>query len=205
MKRKSLSCVHCQKVFVRLGNKCLHEQRCKSNKSKRKRYSTQQTKIEDYIKKPRVENLIAEQVGGSNPIMEHPETWRAPQLAESMLNRTALTYRKEFNENNRKELQQRLLTVMDTFTPIIQGEIVKKKGVKRYLSLKLVFCQAKDVTDLTDPPVVFRSEVFMSLDDSQLDVNFKVAYNQLLHQIEEFQRNGSGWVVHHFLALDLGN
>ena len=123
---------------------------------------------------------------------------------ESTLMRTAVIYRKEFDESNRKDLLERLRIIGNTFTPIINGEIHRKKGIKWYLSLKLMFCQAKDVTDLTDPPVLFRSEVFTSLDASKLDVNFKVAYNQLLHQIEEFQRNDSGWVVHHFVTLDLG-
>ena len=82
-------------------------------------------------------------MGGSNPITEHPETWRAPQLAESTLKRTAVTYKKEFDDSNRKKLQQRLLTVMNTFTPIIQGEIVSKKGVKWYLSLSWCFAKLR--------------------------------------------------------------
>ena len=205
-REKRESCRYCKKRFTRFGNKCLHEQHCKvgpSDKRQKKRTLTQ-TNIDNYVKRPRIDNFITEQVGGSAVPNEHSETWRAPELVESTLKRTAVTYRKEFDDSNRKELQQRLLTVMNTFTPIIQGEIVSKKGVKWYLSLRLIFCQAKDVTDLTDPPVVFRSEVFTSLDDSKLSINFKVAYNQMLQQIEEFQRNGSGWVVHHFLALDLG-
>ena len=34
-------------------------------------------------------------------------------------------------------------------------------------------------------------------------VQFHVGYNQIVVQIDGFQRNGSGWVVDHILILDL--
>ena len=203
-KEKKESCRHCRNTFARCSNKDLHERGCDKGKQRRKRHLKQST-IENYAKRSCVDNFQAQQVGGSSALEEHSETWKAPEILESTLKDTAMTYRKEFNESNRKDLLQRLNITMNTFTPIIQGEIHRKEGIKWYFSLKMVFFKAKDVTDLTDPPVTFRSEVFTSLDDEKLDIQYKVAYNQFIHQIEEFQRNGSGWVIHHFRSLDLGN
>ena len=183
-KEKKESCRHCHKTFDRCSNKDLHERGCDKGKQRRKRPLKQST-IENYPKRSCVQ-----QVGGRNAVEEHSETWKAPEILESTLKNTAMTYRKEFNEINRKDLLQRLNIMMNTFTPIIQGEIHRKKGIKWYFSLKMVFCQPKDVIDLTDPPVTFRSEVFTSLDDEKLDIQYKVAYNQFIHQIEDFQRNG---------------
>ena len=118
-------------------NKYLHEQGCDENKHRRKR-SLKQTTIDNYPKRSCIDNFLAQQVGGSNAPEEHPETWRAPGLLESTLNRTALTYRKEFNESNRKDLLERLHSTITTFASIINGEIHRKKGIKWYLSLGIL-------------------------------------------------------------------
>ena len=56
----------------------------------------------------------------------------------------------------------------------------------------------------TDPAVTFHSELLKSIDTHELDYQFHVGFNQIVLQIDEFQRNGSGWVVDHLHHLDLG-
>ena len=195
-------CLHCGKKFQRNSYRLFHENNCKKApvSVKRKRYSAQTT-LDHLIKRPHIETM---QVGGSGFSEAHPETWKVPEMIESTLQHTAVTYRKEFDEKNTQELMNRLNTNLRAFTSIIRSEIVRKKGIKFYFSLRLNFCQSKDVSVVTDPPVTLRSEVYTALNDHELDIQFKMVYNQLVKLIDEFQRNGSGWIVDHFLTIDLG-
>ena len=69
-----------------------------------------------------------------------------------------------------------------------------EEAVKWYLSLNMNFCKSISPGVKADPDVTFRSEVFKSIDTHELDYQFHVGYNQIVLQIDEFQRNGSGWV-----------
>ena len=67
-----------------------------------------------------------------------------------------------------------------------------------------MFHQSKDPDNLTDPPVSFRSEVFTALNMDKFEIHTKFAFQQFQQQIETFERNGSGWVLDHFINLDIG-
>ena len=90
-------------------------------------------------------------------------------------------------------------------TPVIEGQTrVNAEAVKWYLSLNMNYCESTSPAVKTDPAVTFRSEVFKSIDTHELVYQFHVGYNQIVLQIDEFQRNCSGWVVDHLHHLDLG-
>ena len=85
------------------------------------------------------------QIGG-NVVQNHPENWKAPHLLKSTLNKSAVTYRKEFDQDNGKNLQDRLRSVIKSFRPIIVSNHLesKTKAIKYYYSLKMIYHQAKD-------------------------------------------------------------
>ena len=88
--------------------------------------------------------------------------------------------------------------------PIIDGQTrANTEAVKWYLSLNKNLCRSTSPGVKTDPAVKFLSEVFKSIDTHELDYQFHVGYNQIVLQIDEFRRNGSGWVVDHLYYLDL--
>ena len=60
------------------------------------------------------------QVGGA-PV-EHAEHWKAPEIVESTLKYTALTFRKAFSSNNKRDLLQRLKEVISRMRPVIKGK-----------------------------------------------------------------------------------
>ena len=71
--------------------------------------------------------------------------------------------------------------------PIIEGQTrVNVEAVKWYLSLNMNFCKFTSSAVITDPAVMFRSEVFKSIDTHELDYHFHVGYNQIVLQIDEF-------------------
>ena len=52
--------------------------------------------------------LMVEEVQVGGATAEHAEHWKAPEMVESALMYTALTFRKEFKRNNKRDLLQRL-------------------------------------------------------------------------------------------------
>ena len=80
----------------------------------------------------------------------------------------------------------------------------RKKGFKGIFSLYVVFCKADKKDELTDPPIVLKSNTFTILDAVDMDEMFVNCLGEINGKIDEFIRNGSGWVLHHLVRIDLG-
>ena len=141
---------------------------------------------------------------GSVPA-EHAEHWKAPEIVESALKYTELTFRKAFNNSNKKDILQRLKEVIHSMRPILKGQTrVNAEAVKWYLSLNMNFSKFTSPGVKTDPAAIFHSELFKSISTHKLDYQFHVGYNQTVLQTDELQRNGSGYIIDHLQHLDLG-
>ena len=136
---------------------------------------------------------------------EHTEHWKAPEMVEPALKYTALTFRKVFNSNNKRDILQRLKETIHSMRPVTERQTrVNTKAVNWYLSLNIDFCKPTSSAVKTDLAVRFCSDMFKSISTHELNHQFHVGYNQIVLQIDEFQHNGSGWVVDHLQHLDLG-
>ena len=82
---------------------------------------------------------------------------------------------------------------------------MERPGIKYYFTLKMMYHKTVDTTILSDPPPLFPTEVFSALDMTKFGDHVKFAMQQLQQQMENFQRNGSGWIIDHFIHLDIGN
>ena len=51
--------------------------------------------------------------------------------------------------------------------------------------------------------MVLSSEPFRLLNPEEIDNEINAGYNQIVQKVDEFQENGSGWVVDHLIAVDL--
>ena len=81
------------------------------------------------------------QVGGAPA--EHTEHWKAPEIVESALRYMALTFRKAFSSNNKRDILQRLQEIIHRMRPVIEGQTrVNVEYVKWYLSLNMNFCKS---------------------------------------------------------------
>ena len=119
-------------------------------------------------------------------------------MVESTLKYTTLTFNKAFNSNNKRDILQRLKEPIHSMRLVIEGQTrTNVEAVKWYLSLNMNFCKFASPGNKIDPAVTFCSEVFKSINTHELDYQFHVEYNQIVLQIDEFQRNGSGWIVDH--------
>ena len=82
--------------------------------------------------------------------------------------------------------------------------LVQTQALKWYVTLKLNFHKANDPAVITEPPVVFRTEVLISVNVEDIDAMFHAVYNELTQKIHDYQANGSGWVMDQFIDADLG-
>ena len=91
---------------------------------------------------------------------EQADHWKAPEIVESALQYTALTFRKAFDSNNKGGALQRLKDVIYSMRPLIEGQIrANAKTVKWYLSLNINFCKSTKPGVRTDGTVTFCSEI----------------------------------------------
>ena len=49
----------------------------------------------------------------------------------------------------------------------------------------------------------FISEPVSSTSGDPLDLQLQVALRRLMHQVDGYEKNGSGWVLDHFVTLDV--
>ena len=113
------------------------------------------------LKKLMVEEM---QVGGAPA--EHVEHWKAPEIVESSLNLkyTALTFKKVFNTNNKRDVLQRLKEVIYIMRPVIEGQTqANVKAVKWYLSLNMIFGNFTSPGVKTDQVFIFMFNCFYVL------------------------------------------
>ena len=138
------------------------------------------------------------QVGGSKEMQRDSST--KPRIVESALNKMAVTYRIDFDEENRMDPFERLINYLTTFKPTIKIELEKRPAIKYYFTLKVVFHQSKDPSIITDVPVNFRTEVFPALNLEKLDLHNTIAMKQFQKRIY--------WVIYrvlnHFINVDIG-
>ena len=75
---------------------------------------------------------------------------------------------------------------------------------KWYLGLQVIFHKATDPSVLTHPPVFFQSNPSPSYKIEREDEEtWENALKQLENQIEEYESNGSGWVLSQVVLLDV--
>ena len=135
---------------------------------------------------------------------QHAEHWKASAILECTLKYKALMFRKTFNSKNKRDILQWLKEFIHSMRPVTEGQTwAKVKAVKWYLSLSMNFCKSTKPGIKTNL-VTFHSEVFKSVNIHKFNYQFHVWYNQIVLQIDEFQCNGSGWVVDHLQHYELG-
>lgn len=187
-------CKYCHRKFTREAHKILHQQNC-SGKDEEIERPLKQRKIDEFTLSSNV------QTGGST---SQRQAFEEPSLIASALNKKALTYRIKFNPESREDPMVNLENSLQRYRFVTEKELRKRSGVKYYFTLSTIFHQSKDKSIVTDVPVSFRTEVFTALNMEKFDLHLKVTMKQLQQKIDQFQRNGSGWVLDHFINIDIG-
>ena len=129
-------------------------------------------------------------------------TW----VVEAPLKYMVLTFRKTINSNSKRDVLQSLKDVVHTMRSVIEGQSrANEETVRWYLSVNMNFCKSTSPGAKTDPAVTFLPEVLKSIDTHEFNYHFNAGYNQIVEQIDEYQRSGGDWVVDYLQHLDLGS
>ena len=157
-------------------------------RQKRKRLYQSNTLDGESSKRLRERNAV-QQGGQLESTAEEPVV-----LVESALQNTASVYRKRFNQEDHGNLLENLKTNLTELKDVFVNKVlVETQALKRYITLKLNFHKANDPAVITEPPVIFRTEVFTSVNVDDIDAIIHAVYNELTQKIHDYQANGSGW------------
>ena len=124
------------------------------------------------------------------------------QLVESAFKKTIVLYRKNLNVNALQLGDMESIITQDVKN-LLQREVVARKGMKWNLALKAIMYKPTDPDVVTDPPAVFNTDMVLGLIGSNYEDELKAAYENVIEQIDEYQRNGSGWVLDELVELDV--
>ena len=105
--------------------------------------------------------------------------------------------------NHGNNLMNRLSSALKKVAERLELEREKNHSNKVYLSLQAAFYKAADPSIVTDPAPFFNTEpirLFPSTDVSEI---INIFTSNLQQQIDNYQTNGSGWVLQNFLHLEL--
>ena len=119
---------------------------------------------------------------------------------ESALGGVFQTWRYEFSNEDQKDMFKSLYSVIMEHT---RDLVFKATGLfKWYLGLKVLFHKASDPSHVTDPPVFFQTDPSESYRRNQEHV-WEIVKEKLEQQIDNYERNGSGWVLSQLLSVDV--
>ena len=118
---------------------------------------------------------------------------------------------KSAHEGNYKLFRMELHTQVDIQSRLREGimqdvkRILQKEhqNVKFTVAINCKFKKALRPNVITDPPIFFRTMPACTTQATELDYVLNNMYEHLWNQVEEFVRNGSGWVIQSLEHIDM--
>ena len=110
------------------------------------------------------------------------------------------TYRVQFPENTDDQVAQLRSAVLSNARNLLS---TIESNIKWQMDISVVFVKAANPNIVTEKPIFFLTEPVASTSGDPLDLQLKIALRSLWHQIDTFERNGSGWVLDHVVDLNL--
>ena len=105
----------------------------------------------------------------------------------SALRNNATVHRMDYGQE-RDIFEQLSTSILDDGFTFIQDH----PTTKYFFTLKVTFQKAVDPTVITNPAIYFRSEPFINIVGEDVHADLQLAHSQLMHQLDTFERNGSG-------------
>ena len=95
-----------------------------------------------------------------------------------------VTYRKVLDVNALQLDDMKLVFSRDVIN-VLRREVVKRKGIKWSLALKVIMHKSVDPAVVTDPPAVFNTDMVVGLIGSDYEDDLKAAFENVMQQIDE--------------------
>ena len=118
------------------------------------------------------------------------------------LNSVFHIYRKHFSPSS-LNLIDRLQDGVNEVQYQLRLQQETNKAYKIYMTLQASFYKASNVEQITSPHPTFNSDVATILPTTTLSPIVKTLHDNIMHQIDAYENNGSGWVIYHLIYLDL--
>ena len=133
------------------------------------------------------------QVGGGST--DDPDEAEVREL-ESALERTVVNYELTFNQNNPRDMFERIRDAIEKFLAVLKQRQDEGALLKYYVGLKLNFQKAADASIVTDPPVVIQNGEVMTLTPShQLEQQLETLLFNLLTRIDNFEQVNINFIL----------
>ena len=118
------------------------------------------------------------------------------ELVDSALRGACTVYRLIFPQGTAIDDTARLHEIILKDVPeLLKNKRAEMNSFKWYLGLKVVFAKAINPDVITDPPVVFLTNPVASHHSWEWQDEGKQTEEQLLHIINNYEMNGSGWIM----------
>ena len=175
MKLKIYSCKYCKKPFARTINCLYHELHC------------QPREAGDVSYRDDFQFGAGTDTNGGFEEIQHGR------------DRVCVMYRKHLSQNSEMDNLKSAMTE-DAIT-VLQKEVAVQHGIKWYFGLTLTFRKAAFLDVITDPPVVLHTQPENQRTNYEQELS--EAFEEMTRKIDNFERNGSGWIVDKFLHFNL--
>ena len=110
------------------------------------------------------------------------------------------TYRLKLHEHSENQVAQLRTALLVNARELLDGI---KRNIKWQASLRTVFAKATNPNIITKPAMFFITEAVSSTSSDPLELQLQIALRNLMHQVDGYEKNGSGWVLDHFVTLDV--
>ena len=87
---------------------------------------------------------------------------------------------------------------------ILEHNLAQTRKMKYTMSLHIVFAKAYDTEVKTEPPVVLTTPPGVVYLGTDIDKQLESSAEELVELIEQYEGNGSGWVIDQLVRLDTG-
>ena len=111
-------------------------------------------------------------------------------------------YQIDLSKENQYDIVSTLKSnIVNSYDHIVK-QLKKKKSLKLQVSLFAVFHQAGNEDFKTDPPIVINSDMTTIMSSCLLEEQLLMIYNNFVSKIEDFQEQGSSWILDKLIKLD---
>lgn len=138
-----------------------------------------------------------------HPQMGGSKRARRSEKQTSALDGTFTSNIVEFTQPTDTYFEQELDDAFAQQSDYLRSQLAAKRAIKYSTSLKMQFHQTTDITYVTNPAIFLNTSASMLIESSNLEQDLSTHKTDLLHQIEQYSQNGSGWVVDALLALEI--
>ena len=190
------TCNNCRKKFYRHDKLVEHQVHCQGDSLKRKRDEGDSGPSQ---KKVRAENQVGEGKPENHVEEESDNPCSSTTAFEDSLKKIEPKPRKDQKQDMSHFLRGKAKTILNH----LSNELVEKRGIKWFISVKVRFVKPKpDGEDLITEPH-FRSLCMKTVNQQELQNQLEEAKQKITQSLVVFQEEGSGWVLDEIVHLDL--